>query len=94
MKLQLSYDETLLVLGILFAVAVGFLIPRKPAEDFIEWVLKDMEQSPRRYRLRYVAPFGMILLALIIGLDSEYSYGVIGLLLGFAINFGIFILWR
>jgi hypothetical protein len=40
MELQLSPDQTLLVLGILFAVAVGFLIPRKPAEDFIEWALK------------------------------------------------------
>lgn len=90
MKLQLSYDETLLVLGILFAVAVGFLIPRKPAEDFIEWALQDMEHSPNKYRL----PVGVILLALIIGLGSEYSYGVIGLLIGFAINFGLFVFWR
>ncbi len=89
MELQLSPDQTLLVLGILFAVAVGFLIPRKPAEDFIERVLQD-EHNPNKYRL----PVGVILLALIVGLDSEYSYGVIGLLIGFAINFGLFVFWR
>jgi hypothetical protein len=92
MELQLSPDQTLLVLGILFAVAVGFLIPRKPAEDFIEWALQDMERNPHSHRYRPLV--GVILLALIIGFDSEYSYGVIGLLIGFAINFGLFVFWR
>lgn len=83
-------NQAMLVVGILSALGVGFIIPRKPAEEFCERVIRFAEKEARISAIILFAVF----YAVMEGLSSQYSYGVIGLLIGFAINSAIFILWR
>jgi len=87
----------MLAIGFLLALGVGFMIPRRPAEDLIERILQYVDREGNKWGQGGKMPalvVSIILITVIYGLDSTYSYGVIGLLLGFATNFAIFILWR